>query len=692
MQTVTYAALVCLSAVSTLVSLMLYSRLKHINQVRSMQSSSAAKSLTLPSATARATVVPFPFHTHKQSDIPSNAITARSKPKLTMSIYMGDEEVVFNRSAFRPSQTRASTPSFSSKETPDNSYCFALDMFHIQNVALPQKCVTAQSISHHPKEWQPAVQENIDPISNEVTHSSVKVRLLLGDSFLDVHQRYPPGPIYSEDVCASVVERQGISQDAAGLFALWIVGKDLEIQIRPKANILKVVQDWNALVVKYTHYPQAVDPDHMFNRYWLIFRREASVCKKVERDISLKDGIALKMLFGEAKRNILTGRYPCTVKDAANLAALQLQASIGNYDPLRCPRGYISKNKALMTSLLSSRIIRKKSDGTWERIIMAEHKQLDQVSCRRAQICFLDYVRQWRCYGCSFFPVSRDQPPAGFFEFRVQKWMAGIGPDGIVVFERDRTSSYKFIDIWPNIQWIHGQDTFIIYDAFSNNHQFKLITPQAELMHNLAARIAHLVRKGTMKAVSSSAVWRPLDDLAAILRLHPAASVQLKSSNGSKSVLSLGSRSALALDESKKNQDFDTLKKDDFNVGSGSTVFLSEAGKQSKSSIRQIEVTLEDEAGTTVLDDVASKNEDQKAAQEVVTPVVAADACEAVPAVTLDSAALQDVQKEAERDGSKTERMYLPSKTRSRAPSALSSFQSASIQTDRGRKNSNTPK
>ncbi|KAI8615367.1 hypothetical protein BC830DRAFT_1064468 [Chytriomyces sp. MP71] len=214
-------------------------------------------------------------------------------------------------------------------------------MFHIQTVALPQKCPASQSISHNPKQWSPPIQDIIDPFTNEHKSTSVKVRLLLGDTFLDVHLSIPPGPIRCSAVCASVVERQGITREAASLFALWIVGKDLELQVRPGADLLEVVVDWNKLVVKYTHFPQAVDPDHLFNQYWLIFRREASVCKSVERATSLKDGIALKMLFGEAKRNIVTGRYPCTSKDAVNLAALQMQASMGNYDPLRCPSGYI---------------------------------------------------------------------------------------------------------------------------------------------------------------------------------------------------------------------------------------------------------------------------------------------------------------------------------------------------------------
>ncbi|ORY47292.1 hypothetical protein BCR33DRAFT_658199 [Rhizoclosmatium globosum] len=245
----------------------------------------------------------------------------------------------------------------------------------------------------HPNEWAPPVVLYEDPFTNQVACVSVRVRLLLGDTFLDVHQRLKPEDVTCETVCTRIIERQNISAEASKLFALWIVGKDLEIQIRPKTNLVDIVKDWRQLVVKYTHFPQAVDPDHMFNRYWLLFRREASVCKKVERELTLKDTIALKMLFGEAKRNIITGRYPCSVKDAINLAALQLQVSIGNYDPIRCPSGYVAKNPDLIKNILSAKIVKKKTVWSWEKHIRNEHERLKDISTKRAQVwCVINFL------------------------------------------------------------------------------------------------------------------------------------------------------------------------------------------------------------------------------------------------------------------------------------------------------------
>ncbi|KAJ3028439.1 UNVERIFIED_CONTAM: hypothetical protein HDU68_001665 [Siphonaria sp. JEL0065] len=227
---------------------------------------------------------------------------------------------------------------------------------------------------------------------------------------------------------------------------------------------------------------------------------------------------------------------------------------------------------------------------SWEKHISREHERLKDVSTKRAQVCFLDYVRQWRCYGCSFFPVTQDAPPGGFFEFRQQKWMIGVGPDGIVVFERDKNSKYKFVEIWGKLKWVHSSDTIIFVDAFSSKNTYKLISPQAELIHNLCARIAHLVRKGSIKGIGSqTSLISPIDDLAAIMKLHPATSVMLHSTSTTPVLRS-------------KKEFVETV------LGSGET--LTANPLESKSNLfQEINVSLAPETDTTTeLNDVLQQN------------------------------------------------------------------------------------
>ncbi|KAJ3277335.1 hypothetical protein HDU76_010425, partial [Blyttiomyces sp. JEL0837] len=108
--------------------------------------------------------------------------------------------------------------------------------------------------------------------------------------------------------------------------------------------------------------------------------------------------------------------------------------------------------------------------------------------------------------------------------------------------------AYHFIETWDNIKWLHTEDTFVIYDAHNPRNKFRLITPQASLIHNLSARLAHLHRKGMLIQAPPQ---QPLSEIARIIVQTPAASIRLRSrsvqSGGAGSAVSGGSRDALGV-------------------------------------------------------------------------------------------------------------------------------------------------
>jgi hypothetical protein len=54
--------------------------------------------------------------------------------------------------------------------------------------------------------------------------------------------------------------------------------------------------------------------------------------KKAEE--SAKDESAIKLIYGEARNNLISGRYPlASLDDAATLGGMQLQISYGDYTP-----------------------------------------------------------------------------------------------------------------------------------------------------------------------------------------------------------------------------------------------------------------------------------------------------------------------------------------------------------------------
>ena len=100
-------------------------------------------------------------------------------------------------------------------------------MFHVASQALPKKAVLSETLEDHASVWTPPLQKHLDPTTNAVNHVTVKVRILAGDAEIEYHARFPPGRLRAKDVRRSVAEKQGLSNEAAKLFSLWIVGRDI---------------------------------------------------------------------------------------------------------------------------------------------------------------------------------------------------------------------------------------------------------------------------------------------------------------------------------------------------------------------------------------------------------------------------------------------------------------------------------
>ncbi|KAJ1342134.1 hypothetical protein BSLG_003313 [Batrachochytrium salamandrivorans] len=186
------------------------------------------------------------------------------------------------------------------------------------------------------QEWRPPLQRHLNP-QKEVQFITIRVRVLNGDAEHDFQARFEPGVVTAGDVANAIAEKEGLNFHESCLFSLWVVSKDLELQFRPKQDIFALLLFWNRWMMKYTHFPEADDPSHPINRHWFIYRREASV--SLVEESSQKSDIVARLLYGEARRNVLTRRWTCTQADAVTLAAIQLQITHGDYIREKFPPG-----------------------------------------------------------------------------------------------------------------------------------------------------------------------------------------------------------------------------------------------------------------------------------------------------------------------------------------------------------------
>lgn len=75
-------------------------------------------------------------------------------------------------------------------------------------------------------QWQPPLQRHIRPDDGS-EFVTIRVRILNGDAEHDFNSKFPAGPLLGQRVCEIIADREGLSQEARRMFALWIVAKDL---------------------------------------------------------------------------------------------------------------------------------------------------------------------------------------------------------------------------------------------------------------------------------------------------------------------------------------------------------------------------------------------------------------------------------------------------------------------------------
>lgn len=75
-------------------------------------------------------------------------------------------------------------------------------------------------------QWKPSLQRHLNE-NKEVKFLTIRVRVLNGDSEHDFHARFEPGELTGAVVCEAIAEKEGLNEDEAMLFTLWVVSKDL---------------------------------------------------------------------------------------------------------------------------------------------------------------------------------------------------------------------------------------------------------------------------------------------------------------------------------------------------------------------------------------------------------------------------------------------------------------------------------
>jgi hypothetical protein len=213
---------------------------------------------------------------------------------------------------------------------------------------------------------------------------------------------------------------------------------------------------------------------------------KAKLVLKTETSEIMADKEAINLIYIQAVADVITSRYPSNEKDITVLAALQLQATFGNYSSAAHVPGWLAPkiSEFIPRRLLAEKGVDKVQDQLvkeWELKVLAKYQKVADFTSLDAKLNYLDYVQEWVFYGAQFFTVEQRQ-----FKDYPSPLTLGINSVGVLLMHPEKKTvleNYKYTDI---VTWGHSDEKFIVVVG-NIVQQRKLIfkTNEGKIMNHL---------------------------------------------------------------------------------------------------------------------------------------------------------------------------------------------------------------
>lgn len=120
--------------------------------------------------------------------------------------------------------------------------------------------------------------------------------------------------------------------------------------------------------------------------------------------ISKDDPIQLHLIFTKAVQSIIEGTYPVQLEEAMQLAGVQAQVQLGNFDQEK--HGILDKYRldVLLPPVWAKD--KKNKPQRLQELIQTEHKKLINTSEENAKYKYVQMVRSLPTYGITFYTVQ----------------------------------------------------------------------------------------------------------------------------------------------------------------------------------------------------------------------------------------------------------------------------------------------
>ncbi|XP_044304282.1 FERM domain-containing protein 8 [Varanus komodoensis] len=298
-----------------------------------------------------------------------------------------------------------------------------------------------------------------------------------------------------------------LPESALEIFSLWLASPFLEVQLKPKHQPYKVCRQWQELLFRFT---SCSSDEILEDEPSLQFRRNIFFSKRKEMQIQDED--ILRLLYEEAKFNILEGRYPFDLVDCEALGALVCRVNLGPYDPNLHTAFFL---KERLDSFLPAHLCRRGHGllaALWRRggarppadeqgLLRAFRGVPEEGACEaplplpKLYRAYLQKCHELPYYGCAFFSGEIEKPAQGLLHRGGRKAvMVAISLEGVYII--DSKEKHVLLGLrFQELSWDHtfpSEEEHILWLEFDGENEgipvnklLKVYSKQAELMSGL---------------------------------------------------------------------------------------------------------------------------------------------------------------------------------------------------------------
>ncbi|XP_067831701.1 FERM domain-containing protein 8 isoform X2 [Heptranchias perlo] len=233
----------------------------------------------------------------------------------------------------------------------------------------------------------------------------------------------------------TVREALQLPDQAQEVFSFWLISPFLELQLKPKHLPYKLSRQWPDLLYRFT---KCSADDIVHDEPSLQYRKNVFFPKG--KELQIEDEGILRLLYEEAKFNILEGRYPYDLEDCHQLGALACRIELGPFDQDQHNQAFLREK---LDSFLPTHLCKKhggflaafrprgaKQRGYEEGLLEAYRQLVDDAACEESEALKLHYR------GSAMFTGEIDKPVQNFLQRNGRKLVTiAISLEGVSVMD-----------------------------------------------------------------------------------------------------------------------------------------------------------------------------------------------------------------------------------------------------------------